>query len=230
MNGGSGYAFPKQTFLEQTGGKSWAEGARSLYSLDQTFSHEYGHFLSYAWALNMGRSPIQSFMFSEMIAEIVRTLCWGDISDDLVWAKDSAEYGSEWDPRPYGHNEITYKTASRRWPGINYKLYSIADLITWQRYKGTLDTDMMFRAIFATMESMTGRQIKDYPAYSSLDGTLLIPLLPWSRAIDNKAIIEKAPMMFTRQEFLEKFCSQYPCGELEYLIKADAEGNRKTEW
>jgi hypothetical protein len=227
--GWDGYKWPEQTFLEQTGGKSWAAGGRSLSSLDQTFSHEYGHFIAYAWSLNTGRSPIQSYMFSEMLAELVRVVCWGDVIDDPVWTKDDAEREAS-RPKPYETDESNYRNVSRRWRSHNYKLYSLEKLIIWQTYKGIFDSDKFFRAIWDTMEAMTGRIIKDYPAYSSYDGELLTPLLPWSRAIDNKAIIEKAPMMFTRQEFLEKFCDHYPCGELEYLLEADAEGNRKTEW
>lgn len=231
LNGGTGYAFPKQTFLERTGGKSWAEGGYSTFSLDQTFSHEYGHFLIYAWAMNNGRSAIQSFMFSEFVAELIRSICWGDVMENPNWIKSYLEstYSAS-DPKPFISSENSYLNVSRRGQSLNYALYSLEKLIVWQKYKGTFQSDAMFRAIFATMETMTGRIVKDYPAYSSTDGALLTPLLPWSRAIDNKAILEKAPMMFTRQEFLEKFCDHYPCGELDYLVKADAEGNRKTEW
>ncbi|MDQ3234286.1 MAG: hypothetical protein M3Q07_20960 [Pseudobdellovibrionaceae bacterium] len=231
LNGGSGYSFPKQTFLEKTEGKSWAEGARALYSLDQTFSHEYGHFLAYAWAVNNGRSPIQSFMFSEFLAELIRSVCWGDVMDDPTWMNSYIDSNyTPTDAKPFISSESSYRDVSRRGQSLNYALYSLEKLIVWQKYHGIFDSDRMFRAIFDTMEAMTGRIIKEYPAFSSTDAALLTPLLPWSRAIDNKGIIEKAPMMFTRQEFLEKFCEHYPCGELEYLVKADAEGNRKTEW
>ncbi len=80
------------------------------------------------------------------------------------------------------------------------------------------------------MEVMSGRVIKDYPAYDVYSGAALHQVLPWSRSFNDKAVIEKAPMMFTRQEFLEKFCDHYKCGELKFLIEADAEGNRKSEW
>jgi hypothetical protein len=229
--GWRGYQYPKQTFLEQTGGKTWAEGASAPLSLDQTFAHELGHFLVQAWALNAGRSPIQSFMFSEFFADTVRILCWGSYYDDPAWVAGEIERGrSVTDPRPFGNDEAIWRTVSRRYAGVNYGLYSFASLIAWEKSNNRFDADVMLRAMVDTLDSMTGVIIKDYPAFDANDKSLLTDLLPWSRTISSREVIDRAPMMLTRQEFLEKFCGFYPCGELTFLIKADAEGNRNSEW
>jgi hypothetical protein len=46
-----GWKWPNQTFKEQTGGKSWADGGIAIKTLDETFAHEYGHFLLQAVVL-----------------------------------------------------------------------------------------------------------------------------------------------------------------------------------
>lgn len=228
-----GYQYPVQLFREKTGGKTYQEGGRDpdYKALDEAFSHEYGHFLTNAWQINNGRSTIESYMFSEMVAEMVRMLCWGDVSDDRQWL--NSVYGDRFQDtsrKPFEIDEQTYPTINRRFFDSNYVLYSMSSLIYWEKYHNRLIPDRMFRAIFSTMASMKGRVIKDYPALDRTSGEVLTKLLPWARSMDNPAVLQNPPVMFTRQEFLENFCNFYECGELKSLVEADAEGTRKTEW
>jgi hypothetical protein len=80
------------------------------------------------------------------------------------------------------------------------------------------------------MEAMTGRILKSHPAKSDRDGKPLREMLPWSRDVFT-SVIDKAPMMWTRQEFLERFCDHYNYDPIiKDVIAADAEGTRKIEW
>jgi hypothetical protein len=235
--GWRGYKYPLQTFKEQTGGKDWSElgSAKNspVSSLDQTFAHEYGHFLVQAWAVNHGRNSLQTYMFAEFFAELFRTVCWGslyDIPSFIEFDFKRIEEAKLLDPEKPFIGLKSYANDSRRYPDLQYGLYSFQELIVWEKYNKRYDSDKLIRAVFSTMKAMTGRIIKDYPANSGIDGKPLMEMLPWSKDMSPE-MVQQAPMMFTRQEFLEKFCDHYECDEtIKEVIAADAEGTRKTEW
>jgi hypothetical protein len=228
---GNGYSYgwrwPNQTFREQTGGKSWADGGVAIKSIDQTFAHEFGHFIVQAWAFNNGRSNIQSQYFAEGFAELFRTVCWGGPQDNLQWVASEVRSSD----MPTGWLE-TYRNSNHRFSkGSEYDLNSLSDIISWKQYKGEYKTAEFFGAMLKTLGQMEGRIIRNYPVISPVDG-ILAEAAPWTDSSNFRfpQIKNDAPMMLTRQEFVERFCDNYDCGEIKDLILADAEGLRRDEW
>lgn len=233
-----GWRWPKQTFKEQTGGKSYGEDGFASFSIDETFAHEYGHFLVQAWAMNHGRSNIQSQHFSESFAELVRTLCWGGFQDRPAWVKSSIDYetgGGRWEP--FSTAVETYKNADHRFAhGSEYNLDSLDDLITWEAYNGRYEPDLLFQAAILSLDGMEGVALSDYPVTSPIDG-VLTDRSPWAHAnaYTFDAIRLDVPKILTKQEFLRGFCKAYEslgrsCDIIKPIISAEAEGLERDEW
>lgn len=223
-----GYEWPKQTFKEITGGKSYSDGAFTSYSVDETFAHEYGHFLMQAIALNTGRSKVQTQKFSEFFAEAFRTLCWGGSQDNPDWVpwNYKSDFGSN-----YENRMDTYLNSYGRFRNAEYAMYSFDSFLTHEAHFGRYDTDKIFKAMVETILSMKGRIVNDYPAIDPSNGDVLLSYAPWS-AFDVYPLVKDDPaVMFTRQEFLDRFCDHYECDEKpKALMKAEAEGLKKYEW
>ncbi|MFW7382412.1 MAG: hypothetical protein ACOH5I_26680 [Oligoflexus sp.] len=194
---------------------------------DRTMVHEYGHFLHQAWSLNHGRSMVQSYEFSEFFAELVRHLCWGSVLEKPGVASQTLEQTTRYG-RPFDSFYDPYKKEPPPSPLSPYNLKSLEKLIMWEIHNDRFHPDAMLRAALETLSRMRGRKLDSYPVYDGFDGSFLANA-PWS-ADDSKAALNDQAVMFTRSEFLELFCDNYACGELEYLIAADAEGKRKLEW
>jgi hypothetical protein len=225
-----GWKWPNQTFKEQTGGRSWADGGFTSFSVDETFAHEYGHFVLQAWALNNGRSNLQSQWFAEGFAELFKLVCWGGLQDRPDWVSMNARRLN--DPFNFSLLLQTYKTADHRFSySSEYMLDSLGELITWKQDRREFKAEEFFEAMLKTLEQMEGRIIRDYPVVSPVDG-VLTDTAPWTNASSFMfpEIKNDAPRMFTRQEFLEKFCDNYECGDMKELLKADAEGLQRDEW
>ncbi len=232
-----GWKWPKQTFKEQTGGKSWADGGISVKALDQTFAHEYGHFLIQAWALNNGKSLTQSQYFAEGWAEFFKTLCWGNMHDNPAWIKAQIDFETEYGRVPFSEMEDDYRESNHRFArGSEYDLDSIGDLITWEMHNKQHDPDTMFRAGLLALNAVKGRRIVTYPVVSPLDG-LLADSPHWSdgESFARPEISGDSPVVITRAEWLRNFCNAYEslgksCGHMRKIIEADAEGLERDEY
>lgn len=233
-----GYKYPKQTFKEITGGKSWAEGGYTWKSIDQTLAHEYGHFLIQAWAYNHGRSNIQSQWFAEGFAEFVKINCRGFFYDDPSWIQNEIRMNTPWDGGlPFSNMEDIYRKSDHRFSRESeYDLDSLGDLISWESYNNRFEPDIMLKAGILALESMKGRAISSYPVSSPIDG-VLTDRSPWANSQDfnRPEIANDVPMILTRSEWLENFCDAYEslgktCGHMRKVIEADAEGLRRDEW
>lgn len=228
---GNGYSYgwkwPDQTFKEQTGGKAYADGGFAEKSVDETFAHEFGHYIVQAWALNYGRSNLQSQHFAEGFAELFRTVCWGGPQDNIKWVANDITSTN----MPRGRIKTYQKSDHRFSRSGEYALDSLGDVISWKQSKGEYDTAEFFGAMLKTLEDMQGRIIRDYPVISPVDG-ILTDTAPWTNSSNFvfPQIKNDAPMMLTRQEFVEKFCDNYDCGDIKDLLLADAEGLRRDEW
>ncbi len=235
---GSGWKWPLQTFKEQTGGKSYGDGGFTSFSIDETFAHEYGHFLLGAWALNHGRSNTQTQWFAEGFAELVRTVCWGGFQDRPSWIKSEMERELR-DGIPFPSWPKTYRMANHRYSRQNeYMLDSIDNLLTWLAYKGEYNPDKVFQAILLTLERMQGEIVTDYPVTSPVDG-VLTDTAPWTNWEHFKfpAVAADAPRLWTRSEFVGGICqalkdvgAESSCEDVIDVLKADQEGLKKDEW
>lgn len=229
---GNGYSYgwrwPDQTFKEQTGGKSYAEGGVASKTLDETFAHEYGHFLVQAWALNNGRSTLQSQWFSESFAEIFRAVCWGDILDNREWVDGEVKRkfsGSSFDIWLKSYENWNHRFT----PTAEYTLGSIGDVITDKMSRGEYKPAEMFQAMLDTLSDMQGLMIDTYPVKSTFDDSVLMNRTPWS--LDTMpSIIKDTPKLWTRQEFLLALCNRLDCGKVKPLVVAEAEGLKRDEY
>lgn len=227
----TGYVYPNQTFREQSGGLSYADGGHVLWSVDETFAHEYGHYIIQAWALNNGRGMLQTEWFAEGWAELFKTVCWGGWSDNLDAAMENVEKNRV-DGVPYQRRAEDYRTLVRGFSrGEQYMMLSLDDLIALQRAQGVFNPDAMFRAMVKTLGQMKGRFVDRYPVVSPIDGVLK-DYAPWSTwdSYGHKEVRTDKGLLWTRGEFIELLCENYDCGEAEYIIKKDAEGLRVNEW
>lgn len=219
-------AYPNQTVREIDGADVWDEIGGPGSGIDRTFAHEYGHFLMQAWALNNGRSMVQSWEFSELFAELFLHLCWGSILERPGFASRSVEFDTR-NGRPFDSFYELLRNPGSPNPYTQYDLRSLEMLIMWEIHNGRFEPNKMLISLFDTLSQMRGRKLDTYPAYDRY-GTFLARA-PWA-ADDSRVVLEDRPVIFTRSEFLELFCDNYPCGEIEYLVAADAEGKRKMEW
>lgn len=223
-----GWRWPDQTFKEQTGGKSWEEGGVATKTLDETFAHEYGHFVLQAWALNHGRNTLQSQWFAESWAELFRAVCWGDIRDNKEWVAD------EINRKLAGSAFEVWLTSYQNWPhrvtaSAEYTLGSIGDVITYKMSRGEYKPEEMFQSMLDALPDMLGVVIYDYPVKSTYDGSMLLSRAPWS--LDSlPSILRDAPRLWTRQEFLPAFCRRYDCGKAGPLVDAEAKGLLMDEY
>jgi hypothetical protein len=232
-----GWKWPKQTFTEITGGKTYADGGYTFFAIDQTFAHEYGHFLLQAWALNNGRSNLQSQYFAEGWAEFFKAVCWGDLQDNPEWVKSQIDFETRHGELPFAGMEKLYKEANHRFSRSNeYMLDSIGNLITVEAHNGTYEPDVMLQAGLLALESVKGRQLRDYPVISPIDG-LLADSPHWtdSESFARPEIFDDVPVVITRSEWLRNFCPAYEslgksCGHMRKVIEADAEGLERDEW
>ena len=131
------------------------------------------------------------------------------------------------DGRPFDTFYESYKLEVPPSPLSPYNLRSLEKLIMWEIHNERFHPDAMLRAALETLSQMRGRKLDSYPTYDRYGSFLA--RAPWV-ADDSESVLEDKPVMFTRSEFLELFCDSYPCGEMEYLVLADAEGKRKMEW
>jgi hypothetical protein len=230
---GNGYSYgwkwPNQTFKEQTGGKSWADGGIATKSLDETFAHEYGHYLIQAWAFNHGRNTLQTQWFAEGFAELFRAVCWGDMRDNTEWV------AGEMMRKVNGSSLEAWLDSYEKWnhrftASAEYTLGSLGDVITYKTSRGEYVPSEFFGAILTTLGQMEGRIVDDYPVKSTFDGTMLTTVAPWSGMDLMPSILRDAPRLWTRQELLSKFCENYDCGPIRPLVAAEASGLVRDEW
>lgn len=193
---------------------------------NETFIHEYGHFIQHAWSLNSGRSMVQSHEYAEFIAELVRHLCFGSILEKPGYASKSVEQGS-WYGQPFDSFFESFKTPGTPNPHMPYSLGSVEKLIMWEIHNYRLEPNEMFKSMIKTILQMKGRKLDSYPAHDMYGNFL--SRAPWA-SDDSEIALKDQPVMFTRSEFLELFCNNYDCNEMEYLIAAEAEGKAKAEW
>jgi hypothetical protein len=233
-----GWKWPNQTFKEQTGGKSYGDGGFTVFSVDQTFAHEYGHFLLHAWALNHGRSNTQTQWFAEGFAELFRTVCWGGFQDRPSWIKSTMDYELI-DGVPFPGWPKTYRMADHRRVRQNeYSLLSLEKLLTWLAYKGEYNPDKVFQAMLLMLERMQGDFVTDYPVTSPVDG-VLTDTAPWTNTLNFQypAVRADAPRLWVRSEFVGGICQALKdvgagssCDDVIEVLKADQEGLKKDEW
>lgn len=223
-----GWRWPLQTFKEQTNGKSWADGGTALFSIDETFSHEYGHFLIQGWALNHGRNTLQTQWFAESWAETFRAVCWGDFRDNLEWSKTEILFksGSGIDTWIKTYTEWNHRFQN----GDEYTLGSIGDVISYKMSRGEYIPSEVFNAMLKTLSNMEGVIVPAYPVKSTYDKSMLFQAAPWTGTDPMPFALSDAPRLFTRQEFLQKFCGNYDCGPMKQLVEAEAKGLEKDEW
>jgi hypothetical protein len=131
------------------------------------------------------------------------------------------------DGRPFDSFYEPFKQELPPSPLSPYNLKSLEKLILWEIHNNRFRPNRMLEAALGTLSHMRGRKLDSYPAHD-MHGSFLANA-PWV-ADDSEAALKDKPVMFTRSEFLELFCNNYECGELEYLVAADAEGKRKMEW
>lgn len=210
--------FPKQTVAERAG----------VSGIDMTLIHEWGHHLSYAIDINLGRSNYQTWQFTESWAETFRYVVFGSRLDkaeileneyqELLW-----ELGGE-------HKQLK-NPRNPPYSGEQYFILSMEKCIAHEKYHAKFDPNTFLEALIEAYKRIEGRKLdlNPYPV-TFLDSGFA--QAPWGGAgfKDNRRINKMQPLLVTRAEFLRRFLEVYDCGLANEFIEADIEGMEKFEW
>lgn len=211
--------FPKQTVAERETG----------LGIDETFIHEWGHHLSYAIDVNLGRSSYQSWQFTESWAETFRYVVFGSHLDkpeilESEYRELRRELGGE-------HKQLRNPTTLPV-QGSKYSLESMEKCLAHEKYHGKFDPNAFLSALIEAYKRVEGRKLdpNPYPIFFDFNGGFA--QAPWAGGAfgENMRVARNQPLLVTRAEFLERFLEVYDCGLANEFIEADIEGMEKFEW
>lgn len=204
-----------------------AEELDKPWGLDWTYTHEYCHHLTTAIDLNLGRSSIQTWQFTEGFASSCEAVLAGYPGQDIF--KEWYEYIFE---ENFEQAKSRYSSQRGRVVGSHYNIRSFEDLLNYERYHETLDTNRIMTAMIDAYKRVQGIKFEDipYPVIGT-DGRPADARYLASFSGDYIKALNHQPLLVSRGEWLRHFIDIYePAPKLKELMEADLEGQLKDEW
>ncbi|MFK7827962.1 MAG: hypothetical protein AB8G05_27685 [Oligoflexales bacterium] len=218
-----------QTSLEEKGYYDWdvpVGKERPRWGIDNVFAHEVGHHFISSWIVKNGYHDLQSKFFGEYIADFFRGVCYGNIeespriqvwrSEYLLWHKAECRtlglFCDEIDHYPYKYHGPREVVRHYMHPHYNPNL---DEFIGNEKFLKRFDSAETWKAVQATLASMTGDKAGCFPYEKNPNEECM-----WQIVQDGQSNQEEnKPLIWTKREFLQKFCDHYPCGHAEKFFQ-----------
>ena len=223
----------QQTSYEQKGFYVWEvpeDSQHAFWALDNVFAHELGHHYISSWMARNGYSDIQSKFFTEYLAEIFRGVCYGNYNESpksqayrksryswyLTECYENDIFCDDLDTYPYEYYGASKPTRHRKHTHYNPHL---DDFIGNEVYLKKFDSAQTWKAVEATLADMKGEKAGCFPSQIMGDEQCIWQIVQDGHS--NKE--ENKPLIWTKREFLQKFCDHYPCGYAKEIFREQYE-------
>ena len=234
------YGQGQQTSYEQKGFYVWEvpeDSQHAFWALDNVFAHELGHHYISSWMSKNGYSDIKSKFFSEYLAEFFRGVCYGNYAESpknqSYKRREHQRYRISC-PNPdkpsvfnqiaceeLNHFPYVYYGASKPTRHRKHTHYNphLDDFIGNEVYLNKFDSAQTWKAVEATLASMKGEKAGCFPSQIMSDEQCMWQIVQDGHS--NKE--ENKPLIWTKREFLQKFCDHYPCGYAKEIFREQYE-------